>query len=1192
MMIWIERLVIYTAKEADVDKRLIKMMNWSTLKSRAIHIIVSLSILPFLFFLSASETRAGTATQFSWYSEVGGYWQANGSEYDASSSTGNITTSGSTATLDGAGSLIYNFSPSDIAVGWGNYSEDFDGRNISNIKIYVEAEDDAFFGDGADIFISLYSDYLGSWGQYEIGNLDGSKQDYGTTITVINSSGAPRVEGMYDTFAQPLYIVSPTSSAGAGRIILKGDSNDKTIVYAVRFSHGVSDTGHTVNLSTQGSGSTNKSPNYSSYSYSSPGTNNVTISAHPSAGWQFKEWTGEITGNLSSQDIATNQHIYATAVFEEEPDTTDPNTNLTGGPSGTITYDDVTFTYSGSDNKTLTSNLIYSYKLEGYDSNWSGYTASTAKNYYNLSNGDYIFKVRAKDEAGNVDLTYASMSFTVNYVVTSITVTSPNGGEQLEQNSSQTITWDSYGVGSNVKIELYTVSGGFYRTISSSTPNDSTFSWDITTSYRTATDYKILITSTTSSSYSDFSDSTFSIVPDSSNNEPVISGYVEPSSGDTNTYFYWYVNYQDADGDPASTKLVSISTDGSAHGMSLDSGSASNGIYKYGPRTLPEGTHSYTFTFSDGKGGTINKTYSGPSVSAVGSDTTPPAVTIDSPTTGSTLVASGSTLNIGGTASDNIGVTSVTWSNDRGGSGTATGTTSWSVIGITLQRGTNVITVTAKDAANNLATDTLTVTYNPFTDTTHNSTDVPKSIFDKTTITSTLNIADTNIISDVNVGITLTHTYDADLDIFLIGPDGTRVELSTDNGGADNNYTDTIFDDEASSSITSGTAPFSATFKPEGLLSALDGIPANGSWTLEIYDDATQDTGTLTGWYLNITPVPDGLSKSFDDTGIEGIERTDGGDDSNNLDTSTGNPKVDVEYKFIIVLKDSTGNPPQSVKLYLTSNPVAGDFHAYDLTCSNGASELTCNGDVASGATYEYTTLLGPAASYEYYFEAVLADGSTKRYPALTDVPSEITGPSVKLLNGYGMAGIPRDITSVSLDGPAGMDCTTVYRWVSYGLSMTLSGNNGEYELVTTENPLKPGEGYFVNRATCTNDTLPELNYPDISKSCNYSVMGADSCYEVPLDIDGGWNMVSNPYDGNVKLSDIWVQKGTDTPVTWTEATANGWIEAGLYYYDGSDWDKTYSTSFAPDGKFVPWLGYWVYLYKTDDTYYLVIPRP
>ena len=48
--------------------------------------------------------------------------------------------------------------------------------------------------------------------------------------------------------------------------------------------------------------------------------------------------------------------------------------------------------------------------------------------------------------------------------------------------------------------------------------------------------------------------------------------------------------------------------------------------------------------------------------------------------------------------------------NSRGGSGTATGTTSWTASGIRLKPGTNVLTVTARDAAGNIATRTLTVT--------------------------------------------------------------------------------------------------------------------------------------------------------------------------------------------------------------------------------------------------------------------------------------------------------------------------------------------------------------------------------------------------------------------------------------------------------------------------------------------------
>src|SRR5438132_8225570 len=119
-------------------------------------------------------------------------------------------------------------------------------------------------------------------------------------------------------------------------------------------------------------------------------------------------------------------------------------------------------------------------------------------------------------------------------------------------------------------------------------------------------------------------------------------------------------------------------------------------------------TNGVTVTAEDATGNPGTRTLT---VTYAAQDTTPPTVTITTPTgTGSYATAS-SPLTVGGTAADNVGVTQVTWANDRGGSGTATGTTSWSASGIVLQPGTNVVTVTAKDAAGNPGTSTLTVTY-------------------------------------------------------------------------------------------------------------------------------------------------------------------------------------------------------------------------------------------------------------------------------------------------------------------------------------------------------------------------------------------------------------------------------------------------------------------------------------------------
>jgi hypothetical protein len=93
-------------------------------------------------------------------------------------------------------------------------------------------------------------------------------------------------------------------------------------------------------------------------------------------------------------------------------------------------------------------------------------------------------------------------------------------------------------------------------------------------------------------------------------------------------------------------------------------------------------------------------------------DTTRPNITITTPTSNSTLTTTATTLTLGGTASDNIAVTLVSWTNNRGGSGSATGTTAWSTGSISLLTGSNILTVTARDAAGNTRTDTLTVTRN------------------------------------------------------------------------------------------------------------------------------------------------------------------------------------------------------------------------------------------------------------------------------------------------------------------------------------------------------------------------------------------------------------------------------------------------------------------------------------------------
>lgn len=100
--------------------------------------------------------------------------------------------------------------------------------------------------------------------------------------------------------------------------------------------------------------------------------------------------------------------------------------------------------------------------------------------------------------------------------------------------------------------------------------------------------------------------------------------------------------------------------------------------------------------------------------------------------------------------------------------------------------------------------------------------------------------------------LTITHTWDADLNISIQAPDGTIVDLSIGNGWDLDNYTNTCFNGFASTSIVGAIPPFTGTFKPQGFLGGVNnGQNGNGTWNLLIQDTYPADLGVLIDW--NIT---------------------------------------------------------------------------------------------------------------------------------------------------------------------------------------------------------------------------------------------------------------------------------------------------------------------------------------------------
>jgi subtilisin-like proprotein convertase family protein len=146
-------------------------------------------------------------------------------------------------------------------------------------------------------------------------------------------------------------------------------------------------------------------------------------------------------------------------------------------------------------------------------------------------------------------------------------------------------------------------------------------------------------------------------------------------------------------------------------------------------------------------------------------------------------------------------------------------------------------------------------------------------ILDDPTVVSEIQVSGIGTIRDLNVLVNIDHTWDADLDIVLVGPDGADyLHLTSDNGGSGDNYRFTRFDDDCPVLISAGSGagaapPFSGNFLPEGgpivwigsvplppvALSAFrdfHGRSGNGTWSLLVDDDSAGVTGVLRSWSL------------------------------------------------------------------------------------------------------------------------------------------------------------------------------------------------------------------------------------------------------------------------------------------------------------------------------------------------------
>lgn len=132
--------------------------------------------------------------------------------------------------------------------------------------------------------------------------------------------------------------------------------------------------------------------------------------------------------------------------------------------------------------------------------------------------------------------------------------------------------------------------------------------------------------------------------------------------------------------------------------------------------------------------------------------------------------------------------------------------------------------------------------------------DVPIAIPDNSTVgaTSTINVPNNVTISNVNIGVNITHQWIGDIKISIKSPANKTVQLIASSSCSPSNMS-VIFNDDGNSALCNSTAPgYSGIIKPSGNLSDYNGDNSQGVWTLFMEDQGPEDIGTLTSWSVEV----------------------------------------------------------------------------------------------------------------------------------------------------------------------------------------------------------------------------------------------------------------------------------------------------------------------------------------------------
>ncbi|MBI3189926.1 MAG: T9SS type A sorting domain-containing protein [Ignavibacteriales bacterium] len=209
---------------------------------------------------------------------------------------------------------------------------------------------------------------------------------------------------------------------------------------------------------------TSNAPNTGSYAWSVPNT--PTASARVRMSDALNASTKDLSNSLFTISSPPLPKVTVTSPNGGEQWTAGTSRNITWTSTGTLS--NVKIEYSVNGGGTYSEVISSTPNTGSYT--WTVPNFPTASARIRISDPTNFF--------GTNDISNSFFTI-IGAPLPTITVLSPNGGEQWTAGSVKTLSWSSSGTIANVKIEYTTNSGVSFSTVTSSSPNTGSYSWTV-----------------------------------------------------------------------------------------------------------------------------------------------------------------------------------------------------------------------------------------------------------------------------------------------------------------------------------------------------------------------------------------------------------------------------------------------------------------------------------------------------------------------------------------------------------------------------------------------------------------------------------------------------------------------------------------------------------------------------------------